>query len=322
MQAVSRSNLFEPRFAYFIPSDRRQMNKGILSGIAAYAMWGFFPIYWKLLQDVPAPQLLGHRIVWSFLLLLVVILLTRQGNDFRSQMNARTLGIYLIAALLIGVNWLTYVWAVNAGFIVETSLGYFINPLFSVLMGVIFLRERLRPAQWVPVVLAGIGVVYLTLVHGRLPWIALVLAFTFGFYGLTKKLAPLGPVFGLTLETGILFLPAVAYLGWAQVRGDAAFLNSGGIVDLLMIGAGLVTTVPLLMFASAAKQIPLTMLGILQYLAPTIQFLIGVFLYGEPFDQARLVGFGIVWLALIIFWVENYLAHRTGIEPIPELGGG
>jgi len=298
------------------------MNKGILSGIAAYAMWGFFPIYWKLLQVVPAPQLLGHRIVWSFLLLLVVILLTRRGNDFRSQMNARTLGIYLIAALLIGVNWLTYVWAVNAGFIVETSLGYFINPLFSVLMGVIFLRERLRPAQWVPVVLAGIGVVYLALVHGRLPWIALLLAFSFGFYGLTKKLAPLGPVFGLTLETGILFLPAVFYLGLAQARGDAAFLNSSRSVDLLMIGAGVVTTVPLLMFASAAKQIPLSMLGILQYLAPTIQFLIGVFVYREPFDQSRLVGFTIVWLALVIFWVENYLAHRTGLEPIPELGEG
>jgi chloramphenicol-sensitive protein RarD len=172
------------------------------------------------------------------------------------------------------------------------------------------------------VVLAGIGVAYLTLVHGRLPWIALLLAFSFGFYGLAKKFAPLGPVFGLTLETGILFLPAVFYLGFAQIQGDAAFLHSGGAVDLLMIGAGLVTTVPLLMFASAAKQIPLTMLGILQYLAPTIQFLIGVFVYGEPFDQSRLVGFGIVWLALIIFWVENYLAHRTAIEPIPELGEG
>jgi chloramphenicol-sensitive protein RarD len=322
MQAVSRSSHFEARFASFIPSDWRYMNKGIISGIGAYVLWGFFPIYWKLLHGVPAPQLLGHRIVWSFLLLLVVILVTRQWGDLRAQVNARTLGIYLLAALLIGVNWLTYVWAVNAGFIVETSLGYFINPLLSVLMGVIFLRERLRPAQWVPVVLAAIGVVYLTLVHGHLPWIALLLAFTFGFYGLTKKLAPLSPVFGLALETGILFLPAVLYLGWSQARGDAAFLHSGLTVDLLMIGAGLVTTVPLLMFASAAKQIPLTMIGILQYLAPTIQFLIGVFLYGEMFDLSRLAGFAIIWLALVIFWVENYLAHRSGIEPIPELGEG
>ena len=298
------------------------MRKGMLSGIAAYALWGFFPIYWKWLQGVPALQLLGHRIVWSFLLLLVVILVTRQWNDFRSQFNLQTFRIYLVAAILIGVNWLTYVWAVNEGFIVETSLGYFINPLLSVLMGVLFLRERLRGAQWVPITLAAIGVAYLTFAYGRPPWIALLLAFTFGFYGLTKKLAPLGSVFGLTLETGILFLPALLYLGWVQVDGTAALLHSSVTADALMIGAGLVTTVPLLMFASAAKQIPLTLLGILQYLAPTIQFLIGIFVYREPFDASRLIGFGLVWLALVIFWVENLLANRVPVEPIPELGEG
>lgn len=298
------------------------MNKGMLSGIAAYAMWGFFPIYWKLLHDVPALQLLGHRIVWSFLLLLAVILVTHQWADFRLQLNARMFKVYLIAALLIGINWLTYVWAVNEGFIVETSLGYFINPLLSVLMGVIFLRERLRAGQWIPVGLAAIGVAYLTFAYGRPPWIALLLAFTFGFYGLVKKLAPLGSVFGLGLETGILFLPALVYLGWEQTGTSAAFLHSGLTADLLMIGAGVVTTIPLLMFATAAKQIPLTMIGILQYLAPTIQFLIGVFLYKEPFDASRLIGFGLVWLALIIFWVENFLAMRAPVEPIPELGDG
>ena len=298
------------------------MNKGMLNGIAAYALWGFFPIYWKLLHDVPAPQLLGHRIGWSFLLLLGMILLTKQLDDFRSRVDFRTLGIYFIAALLIGVNWLTYVWAVNAGYIVETSLGYFINPLLSVLMGVLFLRERLRPTQWVPVTLAAIGVLYLTFVYGQLPWIALLLAFSFGFYGLVKKLAPLGSLYGLTLETGILFLPAVIYLGMAQANNTAAFLHSGIALDLLMIGAGLVTTVPLLMFASAARQIPLTTIGVLQYLAPTIQFLIGVFLYKEAFDESRLIGFSIVWLALIIFWVENFLANRMPIQPIPEMGEG
>lgn len=292
------------------------MNKGILNGIAAYAMWGFFPIYWKLLHHVPALQLLGHRIVWSFLLLLCVIVLGRQWADFQSNLNARTFRIYLIAALLIGVNWLTYVWAVNAGFIVETSLGYFINPLLSVLMGVLFLRERLRFAQWIPVTLAAIGVAYLTFVYGQLPWIALLLAFTFGFYGLVKKLAPLGSLYGLTLETGILFLPALVYLGIVQANNTAAFLHSGIVSDILIIGAGLVTTVPLLMFASAARQIPLTMIGVLQYLAPTIQFLIGVFIYKEAFDQSRLIGFSIVWLALIIFWVENYLANRVTISPL------
>lgn len=298
------------------------MNKGLLYGIGAYAFWGFFPIYWKLLQHVPAVQLLGHRILWSFLLLLGVIFLSKQWKEFRATLNARTFRIYLIAALLIGVNWLTYVWAVNAGFIVETSLGYFINPLLSVLMGVLFLRERLRFSQWIPVMLAAIGVTYLTFAYGQPPWIALLLAFSFGFYGLVKKLAPLGSLHGLTLETGILFLPALAYLTVVQGNNTAAFLHTDLTSDLLMIGAGLVTTVPLLMFASAAKQIPLSMIGVLQYLAPTIQFLIGVFIYKETFDQSRLIGFSIVWLALIIFWVENYLANRLSIQPIPELGEG
>ena len=298
------------------------MNKGILNGIAAYALWGFFPIYWKLLHKVPAMQLLGHRIGWSFLLLLGVIILTGQWDDFRSKLDARTFGIYLIAGLLIGVNWLTYVWAVNAGFIVETSLGYFINPLLSVLMGVIFLRERLRLTQWIPIVLAALGVLYLTFVYGRLPWIALLLAFTFGFYGLVKKLAPLGSLYGLTFETGILFLPALVYLGIVQANTTAIFLHSSLTLDLLMIGGGIVTTVPLLMFASAAKQIPLSMIGVLQYLAPSIQFLIGIFIYKEVFDNSRLFGFGLVWLALIIFWAENYLANRMPVEPIPEMGEG
>jgi len=298
------------------------MNKGILNSITVYALWGFFPIYWKLLHRVPALQLLGHRIVWSFLLLLGVIFITKRWNEFRVTLNAPTFRIYLIAALLIGVNWLTYVWAVNAGFIVETSLGYFINPLLSVLMGVLLLREQLRPMQLIPVALAAIGVVYLTFAYGQLPWIALLLAFTFGFYGLVKKIAPLGPVYGLTLETGILFLPALAYLGVVQADNTAAFLHAGITSDLLMIGAGLVTTIPLLMFASAAKQIPLTMIGVLQYIAPTIQFLIGVFIYKETFDQSRLIGFSIVWLALVIFWVENYLANRIPLQPIPEMGEG
>ncbi|HNK62731.1 MAG TPA: EamA family transporter RarD [Anaerolineales bacterium] len=299
------------------------MNKGILSGIAAYAMWGFFPIYWKLLHDVPAVQLLGHRIGWSFLLLMAFIFITNQWKDFRTAaFNAKVLGIYAVAGVLLSLNWLIYVWGVNSGFIVETSLGYFINPLLSVLFGVFFLREKLRPMQWVPVVLAAVGVTYLTITYGRLPWIALSLAVSFGLYGLVKKLSPLGSVYGLTLETGIVFPLALIYLTFVQVNGTSAFLHDGLTVDLLLIGGGIVTTIPLLMFASAAKQIPLNMIGVLQYFAPTIQFLIGVFLYKEPFDTTRFIGFGIVWLALIIFWIENLVAHRTPVEPIPELGEG
>jgi chloramphenicol-sensitive protein RarD len=301
----------------------RQVNKrGILYGVASYALWGFFPIYWKLLHDVSALQLLGHRVGWSFLLLLCVILVRGQWDEFRSALNGRTMSIYLAASLLIGVNWLIYVWAVNADFIIETSLGYFINPLLSMLLGVIFLRERLRLAQWIPVAVATIGVACLTYAYGRPPWIALALALTFGFYGLVKKLAPLGSLHGLTLETGILFPPAILYLGYLQIDGSAAFLHLGTDLDLLMIGGGIVTAIPLLLFASAARLIPLTTIGILQYLAPSIQFLIGVMVYDEPFDQPRLIGFSIVWLALIIFWVENYFASRTPLHPLPELGKG
>jgi chloramphenicol-sensitive protein RarD len=299
------------------------MKKGILSGMAAYALWGFFPIYWKLLHDVPALQLLGHRIGWSFGLLMLYIILTKQWNDFRSvAFNKKTIGIYAIAGVLLSLNWLVYVWGVNAGFIIETSLGYFINPLLSVLFGVLFLRERLRPTQWIPVLIAAIGVIYLTVTYGRLPWIALSLAITFGLYGLVKKLSPLGSVYGLTLETGIVFPIAMIYLAVIQSNGTGAFLREGLTIDLLLVGAGIVTTIPLLMFASAAKQIPLNMIGVLQYFAPTIQFLIGVFLFKEPFDTTRLIGFSIVWLALIIFWVENLTAHRSPVAPIPELGEG
>ncbi|NUM45977.1 MAG: EamA family transporter RarD [Anaerolineales bacterium] len=298
------------------------MNKGILHGIGAYTLWGFFPIYWKLLHHVPALELLSHRIVWSYLLMMGIIIASRGGAEFRKLLNARVIGIYFIAAMLIGGNWGMYVWAVNAGHIVETSLGYFINPLVSVVLGLVILREKLRPMQWVPILLALIGVVYLTVTFGRLPWIALTLAFTFGFYGLVKKLAPLSSLYGLTLETGLLFMPALAFLGVMQVTGDGAFLHTGISSDLLMVGAGVVTTIPLLLFSSAAKQIPLTMIGVLQYFAPTIQFLIGVFVYDEPFDMTRLFGFGLVWLALIIFGVESYLAHRTPQALIPEPGEG
>ena len=299
------------------------MNKGILNGIAAYAMWGVFPIYWKLLHQVPALQVIGHRISWSFILLILFIVFTKQWKDFRSAaLTAKIISIYSIAGVLLTINWLVYVWGVNAGFIVETSLGYFINPLLSVLLGVIFLHERLRPAQWIPVILATAGVTYLTVAYGRLPWIALSLAFSFGFYGFVKKLAPLGSLYGLTLETGIVFPVALIYLFFVGFNDTGAFLHVGPQIDLLLIGAGVVTTIPLLMFASAARQIPLTVIGLLQYIAPTMQFLIGVLLYKEPFDHAHLIGFGIVWIALIIFWVENFIANRVLVEPIPEMGEG
>ena len=286
------------------------MNKGIWYALGAYVFWGLFPIYWKILAGVPALQLLGHRIFWSFLLLFGIILIARQGKIFRAALNWRVLLIYAVAAILIAINWLTYVWAVGAGFIVETSLGYFINPLLSVLLGVIFLRERLRPLQWLPLGLAAVGVLYLTFAYGVLPWVALTLAVSFSFYGLVKKTAPLGSLHGLTLETGILFLPALGFLLFSEFSGTGAFLHSPTLIDLMLVGAGLVTVFPLLLFASAAQRISLTMIGILQYINPTMQFLLGVLIFKEPFDHHRLIGFGVVWVALILFGLEGFLAGR------------
>ena len=288
------------------------MNKGIWYAIGAYTAWGLFPAYWKQIQQVPALQIVGHRILWSFILLMAIIVVARQWRTFCSAaLTRRVARTYLAAALLLSLNWLTYIWGVNAGLIVETSLGYFINPLLSVLMGVLFFRERLRPWQWVPLGLAAAGVLYLTFAYGSPPWIALTLAFSFGIYGIVKKTTALGSFYGLTLETGILLLPATLYLLYVEKAGQGAFLHTGTILDILLVGSGLVTAIPLLMFASAARRIPLSLLGILQYIAPTLQFLLGVLVYREPFTHAQLIGYGLVWMALIIFGLESLIAYRT-----------
>jgi chloramphenicol-sensitive protein RarD len=290
------------------------LNKGIWYGVGAYVLWGFFPIYWKWLERVPALQLLDHRILWSFLFLFGILLWLRQGSEFRAAVSSpRVLLIYAVAAILLAVNWLTYVWAVNAGFIVETSLGYFINPLLSMVLGVVILGERLRSWQWVPVALAAAGMVYLTVIYGSLPWIGLILAFSFGLYALIQKVAPLGSLHSVTLETGLLFLPAVCYLVFTEANGSGAFLHSTPVANLLMVGAGVITAVPLLMFAAATQRIPLSLVGILQYIAPTMYFFIGVLLYGEPLTLERLIGFIIIWLAIAIFAVEGFLHHQAQI---------
>lgn len=285
------------------------MKKGIWYAFGAYTLWGLFPIYWKWLINVPAIQVISHRIVWSFILLLIIILFTQKWTQFRRLLNRRVLAVHIISSALLSVNWLVYVWGVNAGFVVETSLGYFINPLFSVVLGVVFLRERLRIFQWLPVGIAGIGVTYLTWVYGSLPWIAFSLALSFGLYGLIKKTAPLGSLFGLTLETGLAFIPALGYLIFLELSGAGDFGHLVVQENFLLIGAGVVTTVPLLMFASAAQRIPLTMVGIMQYIAPTLQFLIGILIYKESFTSTKLIGYSMVWIALIIFWIEGVFAQ-------------
>jgi chloramphenicol-sensitive protein RarD len=287
------------------------MNKGVLYGLGAYLMWGFFPIYFKLLQDVSAMEILGNRIVWSFAFLAIIITLLKDWTNLRSlALRPRILITYAVSACLLSVNWLIYIWGVNSGFIVETSLGYFINPLLNVLLGVVFLHEKLRPMQWVPIGLAALGVAYLTVNYGQLPWIALALAFSFGLYGLVKKIAPLGSLHSLTIETGILLIPAALYLLLFSSRLTG---TSGGYdpqTYILLAGTGVITSVPLLLFGAAARRIDLTLLGVLQYVAPTCQFLLGVLVYDEPFTQARLVGFSFIWAALILFWAEGAIQQR------------
>lgn len=288
--------------------------KGLLYVFGAYAIWGFFPIYFKFLHAVPAIQIVAHRISWSFLILFLLVSLRGQLKNIRKVLTPKIIMLYIGAGVLLSINWLTYVWGVNAGFVVETSLGYFINPLVSVFLGVVILREKLRPMQWIPITLAGIGVLYLTIQHGSIPWIALVLAFSFGTYGLLKKIGPLKSLPGLTLETAGVFIPALGFLIFSEFQQTGAFGHMNAITTFLLIFSGLVTAIPLILFASGAPLVPLSTIGLLQYIAPTLQFLIGVFIYKEPFSYHQLIGFSIIWLALIIFSIEGLNARRRPLK--------
>ncbi len=289
------------------------MNKGIWAALGAYVIWGVFPIYWKQVHQVPALEILGHRVVWSLVFMTAVLVARGEWGRYRAALRRREIWrAYALAGGLLAVNWFTYIWAVNAGFVVEASLGYFINPLFSVLLGVLFLGERLRKGQAAAVAFASAGVLYLTFGYGALPWIALILAGSFGLYGLVKKTSPLDARHGLTLEMSVLFVPALGYLFYLEASGQAAFGHQGAWTTALLAFAGVVTAVPLLMFGAAARSIPLSMVGFLQYLAPTLQFLIGVFLYGEPFPRERLVGFSLVWIGLLVYALEGWW-HAAGV---------
>lgn len=291
------------------------MKKGVLSAVAAYTMWGLFPVYWKWLEAVPALEILSHRILWSFLLLATILAIKPDKSWIHNLIRSpKALLLAGLAGVLLAVNWLTYIWAVNSGFIVESSLGYFINPLVNVLLGVLIFHERLRHWQWVSVALAAGGVVYLTIQYGTLPWIALILAFSFGMYGVLKKVSGLNETRGLGVETAFLILPAFGYLLSIQIQGSGAFINLGTTVTVLLFLSGAVTVIPLLLFATAVRTIPLSTVGLLQYLAPTGQFLIGVLVYNEAFTHVRLVGFSLIWLALIIFTLDGYRANRKSIQ--------
>jgi len=285
------------------------MNRGLFYAFIAYGMWGLLPIYWKLLHSVSPAAILSHRMVWS-LVVVAAILTARREWAWIRRIDRRAVLTFVAVALLLIVNWYTYIWAINAGFIVESSLGYFINPLVNVLLGGIFLGERLRPLQKVAIAIACGGVLYLTLRVGALPWIALILAFSFGFYGLLKKTAGLNALEGMGLEMSLLSIPALAWLLFSGDPASPSLLTGTPYITALLVGTGVVTAIPLLAFAAAARRLTLTTLGLIQYLAPTLQFFIGVFLYGEAFTPARAVGFVLIWIALALYSSETFLRHR------------
>jgi chloramphenicol-sensitive protein RarD len=293
------------------------MNKGVGYAIGAYTLWGVLPIYWKLIHSVPALEIISHRVIWSFVFVILIILISGRFADFKESIRDRkNIRPFILTAILLSINWFTYIWAVNAGYIVESSLGYFINPLVSVLLGVVFMKEKLRVWQWVSVALALVGIAYLTWRYGSLPWIGLTLAFSFAFYGLVKKKATLYSLQGITVETGIMGIPAIGYLLFLEATGKGAFGNQPPWVLVMLILAGVVTGLPLMMFSAAARLIPLSTLGFLQYIAPTMQFFIGVLIYREPFSPDRLVGFGVIWVALLIFSFEGFFARRQATRQV------
>jgi chloramphenicol-sensitive protein RarD len=284
------------------------MQTGILSAALAFLCWGLFPLYFHAIDEVPPLQILAHRMIWSLLFLLIVLAVRRQWDWLRLARQPRVLGVFVASACLLSVNWLIYIWAVNNGHVIESSLGYFINPLVNIMFGYLLLKERLRRPQWLAIAVAALGVAWLTWQAGTIPWIALSLAASFGGYGLMRKIAPLGALEGLSFETMVLFPLAAAYAAWLTAHGQNAFINTpSNTTRLLLMAAGPVTAIPLLLFAGAARRIPLSVLGLLQYVTPTMQFMLGVWLFHERFTAERMVGFALIWIALVLFALEGLL---------------
>jgi chloramphenicol-sensitive protein RarD len=285
------------------------------AGLGAYALWGLFPLYFPLLEPAGGLEIVAHRVVWSLLFITLLLTGMRRWPLVRAAVvDRRTMLVLAGAAVLISGNWLIFVYGVNSGHVVETSLGYFINPLVSVLLGVVVFSERLRPLQWTAVGIAVVAVAVLTVDYGRPPWIALGLAVTFGLYGLMKKLVRVEAAPGLFLETAVVALPAALAIGILHGQGEGTFGNHGGSHTVLLILSGVATAVPLLLFAAAARRIPLSVVGLLQYLTPCMQLTIGVFVYDEPMPPVRLAGFLLVWTALAVFTADSLRHARAGVR--------
>ena len=287
-----------------------QQTYGVLFGLAAFIAWGFLPVYWKQMQAVGPFEILCHRIVWSCIFLGIIISLQKRWGEVAgvARTPAKLKGL-VVSGLIIGANWFVYIWAVNSGRVVETSLGYYINPMINVLIGYLLLGERFSPLQYIAVLFALAGVVYSIGSYGELPLFALALAFLFAFYGYARKKIAAAPLPGLLIETMVLFVPAMAYIIFRQVSMDSLFLKDFQLT-LWMIGAGVVTSLPLLWFAEAAKRLSLSTIGILQYLAPSIAFMLGVFVYMEPFTRHNLITFACIWAGVFLYTWESLIKGR------------
>ncbi|MFE9819538.1 EamA family transporter RarD [Streptomyces sp. NPDC005773] len=295
---------------------KNEQRAGLLSGVAAYGLWGIVPLFWPLLKPSGAVEILAHRMVWSLGVVGVALLVLRRwawiGELLRQP---RKLGLITVAAAVITVNWGLYIWSVNNGHVVEASLGYFINPLVTIAMGVLLLGERLRPVQWVAVGTGVAAVLVLAIGYGQPPWISLVLAFSFATYGLAKKKVNMGGLESLAAETAVLFVPALGYLVWLGTRGESTFASEGAGHTALLAATGLVTAIPLILFGAAAIRVPLSTLGLLQYLAPVFQFVLGILYFHEAMPPERWAGFGLVWLALtLLTWDALRTSRRTRVQ--------
>ncbi len=284
---------------------------GVSCAASAYLIWGLSPIYWKVLSSVPAFEIMLHRTVWSFLFFIPLLLIRKRWDEFTTTLkNGRTILILVLTAILVGSNWLVFIWAINHDLILQTSLGYYINPLINVFLGMVFLKERLRPLQVMAVLIAGIGVLYQTFLCGSFPWVALFLAFAFGFYGLIRKIAPVGALVGLAVETLLLSIPAFGYLLYLYNAGRGSFLYVSMKIDLFLMGSALATALPLLFFTMGARRLHLSTMGFLQYIAPCCTFLSAIFLFHEPFSADRLWTFVLIWAALCIYSTDSVLFYK------------
>lgn len=298
------------------------MKKGILLTLTAYTFWGFFPVYWKQLLHVASPEIAAHRVLWTFILL--TLFLSFQGK-LKGVLNkiqeSPQKALLIFPSLLIGSNWFLYVWAVNAGFIIETSLGYFISPLLSVFLGVFILNEHLRRIQWIAISIASVGVMIMTIIYGQFPWIALYLAGSWSIYSLLRKKASLNGPEGLTLDSAILSIPISAYLLYLLFNGAGAFLYSDIQTNLLLIGCGVMTLLPLTIFITASRLIELSLVGIISYIYPILLLLVGVFLYNETLSSIKLIGFIFIWIALIIYSIEGIMFRKRRIKGLKSVNG-